>query len=669
MPGSATVDVVVHLHGHSDKCMDLVRDMERQSGLDLVDPARRATTGRTTPTLLVLPRGRHAGGTSRRYDFAALEPPGALTALIDDALRRFSAVTGARPTRGRRILTAHSGGGSALMKILRHLDPDEVHTFDALYGDPEPLIQWAGRRQARGTGALRVLFRPGEKTDLHSRWVADAIGAASPRFRVEETKVHHEDIPRTYGWQLLADPAANLRDNLRGVVRAKPSPRPRRSGIQREAPAPPSTPPASPPAGSLLCTEIARVALEQFQRWRPGGGKPLPETSPAASPILREYYRVGVGTPVTDAQMQSKAYHACHPWSAVFVSYVMRTAEKRAGAAPKFPRSAAHQAYIRATRDHQLRGNTANPFWAYKATEIAPRVGDLVCRSRESHGATYDNIGDPKRTWKTHCDVVVEVRPGQIRVIGGNVRGETVGEKVLQTLPDGKLSLAGAQRRYFAVIRCGPGGAPPSPGPPSPGPVAAGMDARALRVMDLLVGQYGYPVNGAAGLVGNLIAESSVLPNRIEGSHQATPMRAPDFTGRPRDWTPDQVRDRSYSRRTGPRLPGIGIAQWTSPDRRTGLFRHVFRGRRLGSAILSDLDAQVDYLVAELRRGYRQVDATLRSPGVSVDQASDAVLLHFERPGAVVGRPTTDPVVQQVIGRRRAHGATALRIYRAAHPN
>ena len=118
-------------------------------------------------------------------------------------------------------------------------------------------------------------------------------------------------------------------------------------------------------------------------------------------------------------------------------------------------------------------------------------------------------------------------------------------------------------------------------------------------------------------------------------------MRAPDFAGRVRDFTPDQVRDRSFSRRTGPRLPGVG-------HRAVDLARTAGRdcsgtpsaGGQLGSAILSDLDAQVDYLVTELRGAYRQVDATLRSPGVTVEQASDAVLLRFERPGR---RCSTDP--------------------------
>ena len=338
---------------------------------------------------------------------------------------------------------------------------------------------------------------------------------------------------------------------------------------------------------------------------------------------------------------------------------------RTAGAGAAFAYSAAHQTYIRAARQNRLSADAANPFWAFRASEIAPTPGDLVCASRMNSGATYDNIGDPQYR-ATHCDVVVETKPGRIRVIGGNV-SQTLGEKWLRTLPDGRLSLVGSQSTLFAVIRCRSGAA--APAPTTPRPSMPGESARIVRVMELLVNRYGYPVNGAAGLVGNLIAESGVLPNRLEGSRSDTPMRAPDFAGRVRDWTPDDVRDRSYDRRTGPRHPGIGLAQWTSPDRRRGLFRHVFRGRAPGSMILSDLDAQVDYLVTELRGPYRNVDAVLRSPGVTLAQASDVVLLCFERPASVLNRPPTDPGAQSVITRRRAHGARALEIYRAARTN
>ena len=72
-------------------------------------------------------------------------------------------------------------------------------------------------------------------------------------------------------------------------------------------------------------------------------------------------------------------------------------------------------------------------------------------------------------------------------------------------------------------------------------------------------------------------------------------------------------------------------------------------GRRFPApAILSDLDAQVDYLVTELGRDYRQVDATLRAPGVTVDRASDVVLLRFEMPAVVVNGRPGDPAVQKV---------------------
>jgi Uncharacterized protein conserved in bacteria (DUF2272)/Phage tail lysozyme len=415
----------------------------------------------------------------------------------------------------------------------------------------------------------------------------------------------------------------------------------------------PGLPPRSP-----LCAAICRIAVDEFRRWRPAGGPALVETSPAASPILREYYRVGVGANVADAQLQSASFQATHAWSAVFVSYVMR----RAGAGPAFAYSALHQTYIRAARENRLRRNTANPFWAFRATEVAPGVGDLVCASRSNSGATYDNIGDPQ-VRATHCDAVTEVQPGRIRVIGGNV-SQTVGEKWLRTLPDGRLSLVGAQSRLFAVIRCR--SAPASAPAPIP-PPAAGMNARVLQVMRLLVHRYGFPVNGAAGLVGNLIVESDVQPNRIERSDEPTPMRAPDFAGRVRTFTPDEVRTRSLSRRTGPLCPGVGIAQWSQRGRRAGLFRHVFRGRQLGSAILSDLDAQVDYLVTELRsREFGRVHTTLMAHDVTVEQAADVVLFRFERSRDVLTYPRTHPRAQRAIRRRRAEAARALRIYRAA---
>jgi hypothetical protein len=196
---------------------------------------------------------------------------------------------------------------------------------------------------------------------------------------------------------------------------------------------------------------------------------------------------------------------------------------------------------------------------------------------------------------------------------------------------------------------------------------------RARYVMTALSG-YGYPVNGAAGLVGNLIAESGLIPNRIEGSRERTPMRARDFSGNEVDFTPDDVMNRDAATQAGPRLPGVGLAQWTSRDRRAGLFRHVYHGQQLGTAILTNMDAQIDYLVTELCTRYAHVDAVLRTSAISVDDATDEVVYSFEVPGAILDQgtprrrlPRTDPQVQAVFQERRRRAHVALQAYQPAN--
>ncbi|WP_284735508.1 YcbK family protein [Dongia deserti] len=225
-PGA--VDVVVHFHGYSDHKagMRLPTHKESISGLDFGSVSR--------PILGILPRGSYAGDRPGRnpdsYDFPALIKPGALDALIDDALARLGRQTGHDLRRGRLILTAHSGGGATLLRALAHNDPDEIHVFDALYQSGAALVDWARKRIARQVAspapvrpALRVLYRAGTKakpgTMPHSETVArglcslltsnEASGLA-PFFRVDMTPVGHNDIPREYGGTLLGNAGQTL---------------------------------------------------------------------------------------------------------------------------------------------------------------------------------------------------------------------------------------------------------------------------------------------------------------------------------------------------------------------------------------------------------------------------------------------------------------------------
>jgi uncharacterized protein YcbK (DUF882 family) len=241
MANPSAIDVVIHFHGYSGdrQRMHLPTSKAPRSGLDLVDPPSGGP-GRPRPTLAILPRGNYFGGRSGiGYNFPALTPPGALRALIREAMQLFANRTGVRAPVGRMILTGHSGGGAPIMAILRHEDPDEVHTFDALYGHPAALIVWARKRierdLAQGTldGALRVIYRGGEPTDANSQRVRRALcpmlaragnSALSARYRVERTRVPHNDVPLRFGGALLADAGADVP----GLVRYVCSPAPRR---------------------------------------------------------------------------------------------------------------------------------------------------------------------------------------------------------------------------------------------------------------------------------------------------------------------------------------------------------------------------------------------------------------------------------------------------------
>jgi len=234
--GVQEIDVVVHLHGYSRRAMTLPRDIERWSGLDLgpVDGATGA--GRTRPTLTVLPRGHMTGRRVGRqrpgkpppdffaYTFPELTRKDGLPRLVAFALERFAEQAGATPPPriGRLILTAHSGGGAALLRILEHHDPHEVHVFDGLYQDASALARWAQRRiqtdRAAGgaDGALRVFY--GRGTRHFSERLAGVIAPKLPktddglasRFRVEASTLGHWEIPRQYGWRVLASADADV---------------------------------------------------------------------------------------------------------------------------------------------------------------------------------------------------------------------------------------------------------------------------------------------------------------------------------------------------------------------------------------------------------------------------------------------------------------------------
>jgi hypothetical protein len=131
------------------------------------------------------------------------------------------------------------------------------------------------------------------------------------------------------------------------------------------------------------------------------------------------------------------------PWSAAFISWIVRNAgSPYAG----FRFAAAHSRYIHDSIVKREAG-TLSPFWGFRLHEHKVGLGDLVCQWREVP-RTFDDARSSD-AFLSHCDVVVEVAPGSVRALGGNV-GHSVGFKTYAINDNGFLK---AENDVFAVLR------------------------------------------------------------------------------------------------------------------------------------------------------------------------------------------------------------------------
>lgn len=124
---------------------------------------------------------------------------------------------------------------------------------------------------------------------------------------------------------------------------------------------------------------------------------------------------------------------------------------------------------------------------------------------------------------------------------------------------------------------------------------------------------------GAAGLMGNLYAESGLRSNNLQNSFERkfgmddeTYTAAVDLGA-----YGNFVRDSA----------GYGIAQWTFWSRKQALLSFA----KEKDASIGNLRMQCEFLMKELSESYKSVLVVLKS-AESVRQASDAVLLRYERP-------------------------------------
>ena len=133
---------------------------------------------------------------------------------------------------------------------------------------------------------------------------------------------------------------------------------------------------------------------------------------------------------------------------------------------------------------------------------------------------------------------------------------------------------------------------------------------------------------GAAGLMGNLYAESGLRPTNLQNSYETRfGLTDSTYTAAVDE---GKYRYGSYSTAAGSFAhdnAGYGLAQWTYWSRKQALYKAAkARGTSIG-----DLETQLSYLISELKTGF---PAVYKALGVAtlVKESSDIVMTRFERP-------------------------------------
>lgn len=124
---------------------------------------------------------------------------------------------------------------------------------------------------------------------------------------------------------------------------------------------------------------------------------------------------------------------------------------------------------------------------------------------------------------------------------------------------------------------------------------------------------------GTAGLMGNLFAESGLIPTNLQNSFEKK-------LGYSDSEYTNAVDNGSYNNFIKDKA-GYGLAQWTFWSRKQDLLNYA----KLKNKSIGDLQMQLDFLMSEFNQRHKNLLNFLKTTN-SVSEASNQVLLQFERP-------------------------------------
>lgn len=221
-------------------------------------------------------------------------------------------------------------------------------------------------------------------------------------------------------------------------------------------------------ASTDIATRIAAVACQENHAWfrpfidadgRAGGqtvyeaeNDALADGAPAWRKVATYWNGSGLGSGCGNAGAACRSFVVDMPWSAAFVSWVMRQAR-----VPGFGASSRHVDYVRAAS----RADTG-PYRLVAPEAEAPAAGDLLCYVRGQaralgHAGLLNALDGGSAGLPMHCDIVVAADDGIAWLVGGNVQ-QTVALRMLRLDETG---------RFANLPTRGAGDAPCSPDVPA----------------------------------------------------------------------------------------------------------------------------------------------------------------------------------------------------------
>ena len=217
-----------------------------------------------------------------------------------------------------------------------------------------------------------------------------------------------------------------------------------------------------------VATRIAAIACQENHAWfRPfidadgrAGGQAVYEAendvladgAQAWRKVAAYWSGAGLAGNCGKAGAACRSFVVDTPWSAAFVSWVMRQAR-----VPGFAASSRHVDYVRAA----ARAGSG-PYRLIAPDAEAPAVGDMLCYVRGQaralgHAGLLDVLDAGDAGLPMHCDIVVAAEAGIAWLIGGNVQ-QTVALRMLRL---------DARGRFADLPTRGTGDAPCSPDVPA----------------------------------------------------------------------------------------------------------------------------------------------------------------------------------------------------------